>query len=187
MRASSTAAKPTDTAPSPSAVSVRTRLPTPNDDWKRRVSKGPTHCRVGGHLERVLDLAEDLRLADDQRVETGRHAEQVPRGVAVRPLEEVRHERVGRHAVVAGQELDDLGARLQRVVAGDVDLRSVAGREQHGLGGRRPRGQCLHRRAEIAGREVQPLAQLDRRRLVAHAQQEEVHVGYWNVWLVSTK
>ena len=63
LRASATAAKLTETAPSPSAVSVRTRLPTPNDQWKSLLSTGPTHWRSRGRLERVLDLAENLRLA----------------------------------------------------------------------------------------------------------------------------
>ena len=34
-------ANPTDTAPDPSSVSVRTRLPTPNELWKSRFSSGP--------------------------------------------------------------------------------------------------------------------------------------------------
>ena len=40
--ASETAAKLTETAPEPSPVSVRTRLPTPNDEWNRRFRTGPT-------------------------------------------------------------------------------------------------------------------------------------------------
>ena len=46
-------------------------------------STGPAHGASARDLERVLHLAEDLRLADDQRIEAGGHAEQVPRGVAV--------------------------------------------------------------------------------------------------------
>ena len=41
FRASATAAKLTDTAPSPSAVSVRTRLPTPNDQWNSLLEQRP--------------------------------------------------------------------------------------------------------------------------------------------------
>jgi hypothetical protein len=43
--AMATASKLTDTAPSPMAVSVRTRLPTPNDEVNTRSSSGPTHRR----------------------------------------------------------------------------------------------------------------------------------------------
>ena len=150
-------------------------LADPEGRLEQARQQGADALPVGGDLERVLDLAQDLRLADDHGIEAGRHAKQVPRRVAVRPLEQVRHERLGLHPVIAGQELDDFSARLQRIVAGDVDLRAVAGREQHRLRGRGARRQCLHGRAEIAGREVQPLPQLDRRRPVTHAQQEKMH------------
>ena len=89
FRASATAAKLTDTAPSPSAVSLRTRLPTPNDQWNSLLSIGPVQ-RVRRGLKRVLHLSEDLRLADDQRVEPGGHAEQMPGGGLVVEREEVR-------------------------------------------------------------------------------------------------
>ena len=83
LRASATAAKLTETAPSPSAVSVRTRLPTLNDQWnslrQQRAGAAPLRRR----LEGVLHLPEDLRLADDQRVESGRDPEQVPRRLVV--------------------------------------------------------------------------------------------------------
>ena len=47
---------------------------------------------AGGGLERILDLSEDLRFADDQRVETGGDAEQVMRGRGVVVREQVRQE-----------------------------------------------------------------------------------------------
>ena len=44
----------------------------------------PGAAALGGRLERVLHLAEDLRLADDQRIEAGGDAEQMrDRGVVL--------------------------------------------------------------------------------------------------------
>ena len=74
---------------------MRTRLPTPNDQWNSLLSIGPVQRRSGGGLERVLHLAEDLRLADDERIEAGGHAEQVPRRLVVVEREQMRREGVG--------------------------------------------------------------------------------------------
>ena len=108
-------------------------------DAERRVKEAGEHradaLARGRHLERVLDLAEDLRFADHQRVEAGGHTEQVPRGVLVGPHEDVRLERLGGQPVVAVEELDQLTACARRVVAGDVDLRAVAGGQHHRLAG----------------------------------------------------
>ena len=97
LRASATAAKLTDTAPDPSAVSVRTRLPTPNDEWNSRFSTGPTVWAVLAGRVRVLDLSQNLRLADDQRIEARRHPEEVPGDVEVLAIVKVRaHHASGR-------------------------------------------------------------------------------------------
>ena len=126
---------------------------------KQPAQHRPGALALGRHLERVLHLAQDLRLADDQRVEARRHPEQVPRRRRSFELEQVRHERVGaswwywlRNSTISRRG-------LRRIVAGDVDLGAVAGREHHRLGGRGSRGQRLHRRAEIAAREVELLPQ----------------------------
>src|SRR5207247_1831435 len=39
--------------------------------------QGPGTLARGGDLKRLLDLSENLRLADDERIEPGRHPEQV--------------------------------------------------------------------------------------------------------------
>ena len=82
---------------------------------------------------------------------------------------------VARQPVILAQEPDHLLTRACRVVAGDVDLGSVAGRQHDGLGGRRPRGERLDGRAHVAAREVEPLSQVDRRRPVAHAEKDDMH------------
>ena len=71
--ASAAAAAGTDAGLSPIAVSVRTRLPSCSACRKTRSSSGPTRRGLVGRL----DLAEDLALAGHQRVEPGRHAEEV--------------------------------------------------------------------------------------------------------------
>ena len=57
-------------------------------DGERRVNSrlvsAPVTWRSLAFGVRVLDLAEDLRLADDQRIEAGGDAKQVPRGSAPR-------------------------------------------------------------------------------------------------------
>ena len=61
-----------------------------------------------GDLPRLADLAEDLALADDHRVESGGHAEQVrDRRVLVVRVEEVG-ELVGVHARLVGEEVADV-------------------------------------------------------------------------------
>ena len=65
------------------AVSSRTRLPVCSAAANRRLVSGPVVPAVARSLVRAPDLALDLVLADDHRVEPRGHAEQVPRGVAV--------------------------------------------------------------------------------------------------------
>ena len=70
---------------------------------------------------RLFHLTENLRLADDQRIEAGGDAEQVPRRLGVVEGEEVRLERLPGQLVVLAQEVDQLLAGLQRVAAGDAN------------------------------------------------------------------
>ena len=95
MRASATAAKLTDTAPEPRPVSVRTRLPTANDAVEQPVEhRARRRARRVGDGVRVLHLAENLRLADDQRVEAGGDAEQMARDVEIGDVVDVRLQRL---------------------------------------------------------------------------------------------
>jgi len=124
---------------------------------------------------RVLDLSEDLRFAHDQRVEPRRDTKQVPRDVGAGVDVEMRREVVLGHIVEPAHEPLQAGSRGLAVLAGDVDLGAVAGRQHHGLSRRRTRGQLPQRLAHATPREIDPLAQIDRRRVVAHAQQQEIH------------
>ena len=69
---------------------MRTRFPTANDEWNRRLSNVPDGVRCGGGGVRVLHLPENLRLADDQRIEAGSHPEQVARRLEVGHVVDVR-------------------------------------------------------------------------------------------------
>ena len=133
----------------------------------------------------LLHLAEDLRLADDQRIEPGGDAEQVAGGVGLGAGVDVRAQIVGRHRARRREEAGHRLVAVLEAVAGRVQLGAVAGREQHHLAERRIAGQRRHRVAEIAGRERQPLAQLDGRRVVAHAEDQESHQS--KAWLVGTR
>ncbi len=171
LRASDTAACATDTAPSPTAVSVRTRLPTANDVWNRRVSSGPTDWRSAATWNASFTCP---RICGSPTTSESRPAATRNRcSAAVVPscIEQVRQERRGRQVVVDSRNSTISRRARSTSSLDDVDLRPVAGREHHRFSRRRPRRQGLDGRAHVAAREVEPLAQVDRRRLVAYAEQ----------------
>ncbi len=99
-------------------------------------------------LPRVADLAEDLALADDHRVETGRDREQVrDRGFVVVRVEVVG-ELVGIGARVRGEEVAYVADRGVEVRAARVDLGAVARRQQHDLEQVLARGEIVQRLRE---------------------------------------
>ena len=67
-------------------------------------SSRPRAVLVGRRLERVLHLSENLRLADDERIEPGGDAEQMRDRGAVLEREDVRLEDVGGHVMVSAQK-----------------------------------------------------------------------------------
>ena len=81
---------------------------------KQLAQHRPGAAPAGGGLERVLHLSEDLRLADDQRVEAGGDAEQMLRRRLVAEREQVRREALGRQRMVVAEERDDVLARPRR-------------------------------------------------------------------------
>jgi hypothetical protein len=149
-------------------------------DAERRVEQAVQHRtdrpHVGGGRVGFLHLPKDLRFTDDQRVEAGGDTEQMPDGVAVRELVEVRGECRAVDAVKVGDELDELGARLIDLIGRRVELGSIAGGQHDRFAAREPRTQLAKRHVETAGVEVEPLAQLDRRGLVADSDQQQVHI-----------
>ena len=87
-----------------------------------------------GRLPRLAHLAEDLALADDHRVETGRDAEQMrDRGVVVVRVQTLR-EVVGVEARLLGEEVAHVVDAVVEARRARVDLGAVARGEQHQLG-----------------------------------------------------
>ena len=130
-------------------------------------------CRRG--RERVLDLTENLRLADDERVETGCDAEQMPRRVVIDVRVEMRTNALGRQLVELGQKRDQVLAARVGILARDVQLRAVARRDDDGFSGMRPARERTHGRLEAAAAEIQPLAELHGGGTVTGANQKKVH------------
>ena len=155
---------------------VRTVRVVPLDDPDRpRIA---FRCPTDGALLAPgtgVNVAVDA--TDDQGVETRGDAKQVARGFGVVHGEEVGCESIARQSVVLAQEVHQLFPRALGIVARDVDLRPVAGREHHRFGRRWTRRQRLDRRAEITAREIEAFPQVDGRRLVTHAEQEEMHLS----------
>ena len=92
-----------ETAPSPSAVSVRTRFPTPNAQWNVLLRR-PGAAALGGCLERVLHLTQDLRFTEHQRVQAGGDAEQMVRSRGVFMGKQMQQKRLARELSSARRE-----------------------------------------------------------------------------------
>ena len=91
----------------------------------------------------------------------------------------MRVDPIDRHAVILGDEAADGGARGARVGRRRIDLDTVARRQQHELVGRRARAASA-RTARATSRvdEVDLFTQLDRRRSMAQADEDQRH-GLW--------
>src|SRR5207253_567071 len=118
-------------------------------------------------LVRDPDLAEDLTLAGDERVEPRRDAEQMQRGRAIlQPVERRLDLRLERRKRGDGVALGRL-----RVIGRDIELGAVARREADRFAPalREPRRERL-RRLPL---ERDPLAQLDGRMVMRRADEDE--------------
>ncbi len=141
---------------------------------KQRVQERPHGGGLGCRLVRLLDLAGDLALADDQAVEAGRHAEQVAHGVGVAVRVQVRRDLLRRDGVELTEEGYD---RLRQArLAGQVQLDAVARRQDDRLA-LQPGGDCQQRLRQLVAVEGQALAQLDRGAMVVAAEGQEVHAA----------
>ena len=118
----------------------------------------------------LLHLPEDLGFADNQRVETRRHAKQVPCHVGAGVDVEMWGELLLGHVVEATHEPGEVVSSGLGVLAGGIDLGTVAGGQHHRFGRSRADGQLPERLGDTASGEIDALAQVDRRRVVADAQ-----------------
>ena len=87
----------------------------------------------------------------------------------------MRTEGLARQMVIVTQKLNDLGSRAREILADYVDLGTIARREDHRFGRRGAGRKRFDGRSYIPAREVETLAQLDRRRSMTHAEQEKMH------------
>ena len=138
---------------------------------------GAQGARLFGRTHGVLQLAEDLRLAQHHGIEAAGHTEGVARRHAV-------FEGVGMGAQHCGRNATRLGQPVQRrlqfgVFTGTIDFRPVAGGDNcrfrltgQGL------AQSVQRGLDLFGGEREPAAQIERRGGVVDAEGPDCH----SVW-----
>ena len=118
------------------------------------------------------DLPEDFALAQRQRVEAGRHAEEMPRRVAAGAVEAGPLELRLVQAAPLRDEPRQGGTRA--VVRREaVDLAPVAGRDDDALGDHAAAGEPGQRLADLVGRERDPLPDADAGAAEAPSEQGE--------------
>jgi len=124
-----------------------------------------------GGTHRVLHLAENLRLADDHRIEPGGDAEGVADGLALRQCIDVGLDDATLDRVVLGQPLDG----VLRIVCRAVDLGAVAGRKDGHLPRDAGTRQVRQRMVKPVGVERHLLAHGERSRMVVDAERKQRH------------
>ena len=97
------------------AVSLRTRLPAASASRKSRLVTGPGHALDERQLVGALDLALDLGLADDHRVEPGGDREEVLDGVVAAQRVDRAEQLGGAQAGLAGEDPERRVLGLHRV------------------------------------------------------------------------
>lgn len=123
---------------------------------------------------RLADLPEDLRLAEDHRVEARGDAEEMAHGrVAVARERRLAQE----HVVDAVEAREEARERVEVVLAvrHAVDLRPVARRDDRALGEDVLLEEALQRLARLLRREGESLSQVEGRAAVIPADEDEVH------------
>ena len=129
-------------------------------------------ARLPGGAVGVLELPEDLRLAEDQRVEPGSNRERMAHGV--RPLDAIQA--LGERGVAARLGDQPAGHRL-RGTADGVHLGAVAGGDDERFRHARQCPQRRERARQPLRVEHDALAHFDRRRAVIQTEDEEGHDG----------
>ena len=129
-RARLTAAKATDTGFSPMAVSVRTVLAVLKVAGTVVRAAG-RYCRPRGRLRRQTSSAENLRLAQHQRVEPGGDAHHVTHSTVVDVHIGAGLEFVEAEAVIVGQP-GQYRVGFQLILL-QIELAAIAGRKNRGL------------------------------------------------------
>ena len=130
------------------------------------VEQRPGGFSLSRRAVRLLHLSENLRLADDERVEAGGDAEQVTRGFEIGDVVHMRLDQGRIDVVERADERHQLGFRRRHVFAREIQLGAVAGREDRDFSrapARFARRERSQRKLDAARLEIDALAQLDRR------------------------
>ena len=154
-------------------MTERRLAPHPPSDEQRGLEQPIQHRtrRRPAGLPRVAHLTVDLRLADDHRIETRHDAEEMLHRLAVASYVAVAA-RLGAKALAV--QLPHGRCRL--VLAFDeIQLGAVARREQHRLTRSDLAAHALQERAHLARRIGEPLANLERCPVMAHADDDHRH------------
>src|SRR5437764_1130583 len=122
---------------------------------KQPIEHGAYGLRVRRRGVCFFHLPENLRFADDQRIEAGGDAEQVPCGFEIGEVVEMR------------REVADLKTVEITEKAGEVGLRAGE------------RGNRVERTVDAARLKVDALAQLDRRGAMTDPDEKEMHL-FWS-------
>jgi hypothetical protein len=130
-----------------------------------------------GGGERLPDLAEDLGLADDHRVEPGRDREQVPDGALVVVVVQVPGDVLGVEVGELGEEAPDLDRPAVEPADRRVDLHPVAGGQDDALVDPVLAQQVVERLRPPLRVEREPLEELERSAAEASADDVERHVS----------
>src|SRR5215212_9711757 len=129
---------------------------------------------LGRRPVRLADLSEDLTLPDDHRVKRRGYPVQMPHGLGVCQPVRVLLERRPLDAPVFGEQIEHMSPSAL-VLDDGVDLCPVTGREQHGLGDDALVLEAPEEAPASARRESDTLANLDRRRAMAHTRNRDKH------------
>jgi hypothetical protein len=130
-----------------------------------------------GNLIRLFYLAEDLHVAEHQRIEAARDAKQM-RGRGVIPQQIPMA--AGRQQVALSRPHDHVAHRAFAGLAvgrDDVQLGTVARRQQRGFGNHAAVDEPPQHGQRLAGREGQRLAMIERRRSVINPYEQQIHTG----------
>ncbi len=147
------------------------------------VQVGAKRAGFTGGAYRILQLAQDLGLAQHHRIQPAGHAERMAHGFGLRQRVQVGSELAGRHVMVLRQPaqrvLEASRARYQHI-GGAVDLGAVASGKDGGFGAvfaGQVGAQGAQGGFDLLKRKRHSLAQRDGRRGVIDTDREQLHGG----------
>ena len=142
---------------------------------EEEVEGGAGGALLAGALPRLLDLPEDLALAEHGRVEAGGHREEVRDGRRVVVDVEVVAEVLGREERDLGEEVADVLVGAVEALRDGVDLGAVAGGQHHGLGHVGAGDEVVQRLGQRGVADGHALEEVERRAAVVQPDDDDGH------------